>query len=266
MKKIAMKKPALNFDLGNFLLFGAMVFQSYQFGRALNIYDPEGWSFQGVNIGGLFLGGIVNAVVAMAAKKLPSLTAAALKSGKQDKKSLAKNERKMQKAQTQARFAQAAFYILLTLSPLLVAPAMYLEWLSRPLPPILIGFLAVGWASAPDLTIALGGFVAGKSFLQMGDAPASHSAKSATDSPSESVGRAKKSVAGATESATSATQSVGQSPKYPRTCEHCATDSPFAVLKSANAVGGHMKKHHPELCKTNARATLAENLFSKVDA
>ena len=105
---------------------------------------------------------------------------------------------------------------------------------------------------APDLGIALGGFIEGKSLVHLSDAPARTSARTATDS-------AKKSDAPATDSPKSATESVGLRRTYPRRCEHCATDSPNGLLKSANAVGGHMKKHHPELCKTKV---LAEQLFN----
>jgi hypothetical protein len=257
------KKPTWKLDLGLALVIGAAVFQAYQFGRALYVYDPAGWNLKGVNIGGLFLGAIVNVIVVLAATRLPALMAAALKAGKKDKKTLAKNERKMQKAGMQAKFAQGAFFGLLILSPLLVAPAMYILWIGLPLAPILVGFLAIGWASAPDIAIALGGFVAGQPLVGIGSEAAVKGARTVSDSAPQSVGRAKKSDAPATDSATSATESDGLRPKYPRTCEHCASDSPFAVLKSANAVGGHMKKHHPELCKT--KATLADNLFAKVD-
>jgi hypothetical protein len=257
------KKPAWKFDLGLALVIGAAVFQAYQFGRALYVYDPAGWNLKGVNIGGLFLGAIVNVIVVLAATKLPALMAAALKSGKKDKKTLAKNERKMQKAGMQARFAQGAFFGLLILSPLLVAPAMYILWIGLPLAPMLVGFLAIGWASAPDIAIALGGFVTGSPLVSVGSEKAVKVARTTLHSATQSVGQVQKSVAGASDNAKSATDSDGHSPKYPRTCEHCASDSPFAVIKSPNAVGGHMKKHHPELCKQNNKS-LAASLFESV--
>ena len=259
-QKTEEKKPAKTFDIGTALVIGAAAFQAYQFGRGLNVYDPDGWAIQGVNIGGLILGAIVNVIVVLAATRLPALTAAAMKTqGKADKKKKAANERKEQKAGVQARFAQVAFFGLMALSPALVAPAMYISWQALPLPPQLIIALAIGWAIAPDGAIALGGFIAGKSLVQLGDAHARISAKSATDSATKSDARPKKSVAGASDSAKSATDSNGVRRTYPRMCEHCASDSPFGLLKSANAVGGHMKKHHPELCKP--KATLAEHLF-----
>lgn len=254
------KKPAMTFDIGKALVTGAAAFQAYQFGRALFVYDPVGWSIKEVNIGGLILGAIVNVIVVLAATRLPELTAAAIKThGKADKKKKAANERKEQKAGVQARFAQVAFFGLMALSPALVAPAMYISWQALPLPPQLIVALAIGWAVAPDGAIALGGFIAGKSLVHLNDAPARTSARSASDSAPQSDAHPKKSVAPATDSANSATDSNALRRTYPRRCEHCATDSPFGELKSANAVGGHMKKHHPELCKPKV---LAEQLFN----
>ena len=243
------KKPFSNIfsiDAGLALVIGAAVFQAYQFGRALYIYDPSGWAIKEVNIGGLFLGAVVNVIVVLAATRLPALTAAALKSnGKNKSKAGLALARKEQKAGVQARFAQVAFYFLMALSPALIAPALFIAWRELPLWPALIAALSIGWALAPDLAIALGGFVAGKSLVQLGVAPATHSARTGSDGPT-------KSVAGASQSAKSATHSTdsgGPGRTYPRRCEHCASDSPNGMIKSPNAVGGHMKKWHPELCK-----------------
>jgi len=277
MKANNENKPVQKFDLGLALVIGAAVFQSYQFGRALYVYDPAGWNLKGVNLAGLFLGAIINVIVVLAATKLPALMAAASPSAfgispksknKNDlgeKRRAVKNEKKMQRAGMQARFAQGAFFGLLILSPLLVAPAMYILWVGLPLAPILIGFLAIGWASAPDIAIALGGFVAGQPLVSVGTVEAVRGARTASDGTAQSVGRARKSVAGASDSANSAADSAlialdsgAVRRTYPRTCAHCAPDSPFAVLKSANAVGGHMKKHHPELCKSAGKSLAAE--------
>lgn len=68
---------------------------------------------------------------------------------------------------------------------------------------------------------------------------------------------ARESKRTAAESAPIVLQSVAQSaasaPKYPRRCEHCPEGTPdsVAILQKSNSVGGHMKKHHPELCKKN---------------
>lgn len=243
-------KRAWKFDKGLALVIGAAVFQAYQFGRALNIYDPIALSVAGINLGGLFLGAIVNVIIVLAATRLPMLLAAATPSSPKSKNKNDLGEKRRarlaQKAGMQAMLAQAAFFALMGLSPLLVAPALYILWVALPLHPTLVMSLSVGWAVAPDLAIALGGFVAGKSLVQFGDAPASHSAP-------QSAGRAKKSDASATESAVSAADSAGPASKYPRRCEYCASDSPFAMLKSANAVGGHMKAHHPESCNKKTR-------------
>ncbi len=271
--KTVMKTPKpKKFDLGIALVIGAAVFQAYQFGRALYVYDPAGWSIAGVNVGGLFLGAIVNVIVVLAATRLPSLLAAAMKLERKSKKSQVKNERKLQRAGMQARFAQGAFFGLLILSPLLVAPAMYILWIALPLAPMLVGSLAIGWASAPDIAIALGGFVAGQPLVGVGSESPARAARTTSDGTSQSVGRAKKSDGHATDSAksaNSAAESGGLRPRYPRMCAHCASDSPFAVLKSPNAVGAHMKKHHPELCKTKASeqfvAMVSQSASAKVE-
>jgi MFS family permease len=83
------------------------------------------------------------------------------------------------------------------------------------------------WSVALDLSILLVGSTTGKSLL-----------------PQEARTPAK--------SARTPTKSVRSAAKYPRKCAHCAE-----MLSSPNAVGGHMKKNHPQMCK----GALAENLF-----
>jgi len=134
-------KTQHRFDVGKALLIGAAAFQSYQFGRALGIYDPNGWNIKGVNIGGLILGLIVNISIAWASTQLPSIN------GKNRIKS-----------------AWTAFYVLMFLSPALVAPAMYMIYIDKMFW-VLAAALAFGFAIAPDLTITLSGFIAGKSLI-----------------------------------------------------------------------------------------------------
>lgn len=81
---------------------------------------------------------------------------------------------------------------------------------------------------------------------------------------SQSVAGSSKSNAGATESSkrvrTSAKgpmKSVAVASKYPRKCDYCDE-----LLASSNAVGGHMKKHHPDMCK---KKSLADSLFERVE-
>ncbi|MBI5951878.1 MAG: hypothetical protein HY865_09490 [Chloroflexi bacterium] len=265
------KKPTWKFDLGLALVYGAAAFQAYHMGRAFHVYDPDGWHFANVNFGGLILGAILNVIVARTATQLPNISAtfaslkellpkATKKTDKQGEKSRARALKTMTLAMKKNAYSQFGFYVLLSFSALMVAPALYILWTKTlPFHPVFIGLMAVVGAVAPDVAITVGGVVAGSSVVGAGSKASVKRPRTASDSATQSVGSA-------SESATSATDSVGQSPKYPRRCEHCASDSPFAVLNSANAVGGHMKKHHPELCKTKARATLAENLFSKVDA
>ncbi|MDD2923190.1 MAG: hypothetical protein PHQ36_12965 [Anaerolineales bacterium] len=140
MSKISLKK----FDVGKMLIWCAAAFQAYQFGRALNVYDPAGWNIAGVNIGGLILGVIVNVVVVTASTRLPSL-----------------------KGKSRIWAAWVGFGVLILLSPSLVAPAIYLLLKHLPIDPGWIVFLSIGLSSAPDLAIALSGFVAGKSLVHL---------------------------------------------------------------------------------------------------
>jgi hypothetical protein len=200
------------FDLSKALLAGAALFQAYQFGRALHVYDPAGWHLDGVNLGGLILGVIVNVVVALASTRIPSLT-----------------------GKNRIRSAWAGFFILLLLSPSLIAPAMWLI-----LQPIPIGnwriFLAIGLSIAPDLAIALSGLIGGRSLIHL-------------RSDAVQTGNLPKSVALPKGAKKSVALPKGAS-VYPRTCLHCE-----AVISAPQAVGAHMKKHHPELCKVSPSQT-----------
>lgn len=130
-------------DVGKLLVNGAAVYQAYQFGRALAVLDPAGWIIQGVSVGGLVLGAIVNIMVALAATRLPTV------------------------AKARKPWALVAFIGLMALSPALVMPALHLAIR----PDVGEGwrwFLSFGYALAPDAAIALGGFIAGKSLVQLG--------------------------------------------------------------------------------------------------
>jgi hypothetical protein len=133
----------LKFDVGKFLLYGAAIYQAYQVGRALAILDPGGWKLQGVSIGGLFLGAIVNLTVAYSATQLPGI-----------------------KAKSRKTWSTGNFFFLVTLSPILIAPALYLV-----ITPEVNQFwrliLSFGYSIAPDAAIALAGFVAGKSLIPL---------------------------------------------------------------------------------------------------
>lgn len=267
------KKPTKPFDIGLALVIGAAVFQAYHMGRAFHVYDPNGWHFQGVNIGGLILGAILNFIVAQAAVSLPSITAtfasmkellpkAQKKADKKDAMARARHLKKLWLAGKQSLYSQVGFYILISFSAMMVAPALFILWSATlPFDPFFIAAMALIGAVAPDVAITVGGFVSGRSVVSLrGNSLAEPTARSAT----QSVARPRKSDAGATDSPKSATESVGLSRTYPRRCEHCASDSPFGEIKSPNAVGGHMKKHHPELCEKKVKVSLAENLFSEV--
>jgi hypothetical protein len=145
------------------------------------------------------------------------------------------------KGDKRTRQASYALIGMLFLSPLLVSPAIFY---SLPESFLSIWWLRAAWSVAwplvADLAIVLAGAVSAKGLLALSDA---HPMQSA---------------AGATRSASKKSEAVAVKRTYPRKCDHCTE-----MLRSANAVGGHMKKHHPELCKP--KSPLAVGLFAKVE-
>ena len=125
-------------------------------------------------------------------------------------------------AKARKPMAYAGLVMLLLLSPLAVAPAAYLSF-DIPVEWVLI-MASVVWAIAPDACMVLSGAIAGKSLVQADDKPKS---TGVTETPPKSARTKRKSVAG-----------------WPRKCEYCG-----ASIASPNGVGGHMKKHHPEMCQ-----------------
>jgi len=193
------KKPGKNFDIGTALVYGAAAFQAYHMGRAFHVYDPGGWHFMNVNIGGLLLGAILNVIVAQTATQLPNISAtfATLKvllpksSKKADKKEEQAHSRALKKmtlAMKQNAYSQAGFYILLTFSALMVAPALFILWKQTlPFHPIFIGIMAAVGAVAPDVAITVGGFVASDAQRQPATLKSRSAKKSATvsDAPAK---------------------------------------------------------------------------------
>ena len=157
-------------EMGRWLVYGAAAFQAYHMGRAFHVYDPSGWHFAGVNVGGLILGAILNVIVARTATKLPAISAtfstlkellpkAAKKQDKKDEQARSRALKKMTLAMKQNAYSQFGFYILLTFSALMVAPALYILWTeSLPFHPLFIGLMAGVGAVAPDVAITVGGF------------------------------------------------------------------------------------------------------------
>lgn len=157
---------------GRWLVYGAAAFQAYHMGRAFHVYDPGGWNFAGVNVGGLILGAILNVIVAKTATELPNISAtfaslkelmpkASKKSDKKEEKARSRALKKMTLAMKQNAYSQFGFYILLAFSTLMVAPALYILWAETlPFPPLFIGFMAAVGAVAPDVAITVGGFAA----------------------------------------------------------------------------------------------------------
>jgi len=159
-----------SFGFGRWLIYGAAAFQAYHMGRAFHVYDPSGWHFMGVNFGGLILGAILNVIVARTATQLPAISAtfatlkellpkASKKSDKKGEQARSRALKKMTLAMKQNAYSQFGFYILLSFSALMVAPALYILWTKTlPFPPIFIGLMAAIGAVAPDVAITVGGF------------------------------------------------------------------------------------------------------------
>ena len=192
------------------ILFLAASFAAYNFGLAGGYI--EGTKF---SIGGLVAGVVVNVSLAIAASRYGSL-----------------------KGDKRTRQATLAFVTMMVFSPVLVSPVIYYSLPETFLSVPLRWLWAITWPMLADLAIVLAGAVSGKGLIALSEASATKSAQSATQSAS-GVRRS------ATDSAKSATESVGVRAIYPRKCDYCD-----AQIGSANAVGAHMKRHHPDLCKS----------------
>lgn len=223
MKKVKSKMKTRRITIEKFILFLAASFAAYNFGLAGG-YIERG---QGFSVGGLIAGLVVNLSLAISASRYGSI--------KGDKRT------------SQAR---AAFWGMVILSPLVVSPVIFYSlpetflghWLAR-------AIWSSFWPLVADLAIVGAGAVSGRGLISLSE----ESPKSATDSAKS----ARKVRRTATDSAKSATDSVALRRTYPHKCEHCD-----AQIASPHAVGAHMKKHHPELCKPKS---LAEALFTPVE-
>lgn len=160
-------------NTGHVIVSLGVAFASYAMGRVFFVYDPDGWSVYGVNVGGLFLGAIINMIIGRAALSLPSLSANASASKKllpkATKKQVDKKEERkrkndfknMVKAKFQSFYAHVGFYALLFLSGVLVAPGLYILWSEEVhLEPWIVVIMSIVGAIAPDVAIGVGGFVA----------------------------------------------------------------------------------------------------------
>lgn len=140
--------------------------------------------------------------------------------------------------------AMVAFIGMLFISPIIVSPVIFYK-----LPDTFLGIWqlravwAVAWPLVADLAIVLAGAVSGKGLIALSE-----------ESPTQS----RPSAAQTTKTARTAKATVAVKRTYPRKCEHCTE-----IIKSPNAVGAHMKKHHPELCKP--KKSLADALFETTE-
>lgn len=123
-------------SFGTILLYLAAAFQSTQFARAFHAIDPTSqWS----DIGGLIAGVVVNISLAYSASRLPRL-----------------------KSKKSQQFSYAAFWALVIMTPLFLAPINYKTmgglWNEFPL---VKGMLAIISASLVDIAISLVAFADG---------------------------------------------------------------------------------------------------------
>ena len=175
------------------------------------------------SLGGLAAGIVVNISLAIASSRYGSL-----------------------KGDKRTRQAQAAFLVMLVLSPVLVSPVVFYS-----LPETFLGawwlraLWSVAWPLVADLAIVLAGAVSGKGLIALSEPSAKSAIAGATDSAKSAIAVRRTKL----QSAKSASHSVALRRTYPRRCEHCATE-----IASPQAVGAHMKKHHPELCKSKSMA------------
>jgi len=179
-------------DMGKFLVYGAALFQAYHMGRAFHVYDPHGWHFFNVNFGGLILGAVMNVIVAQASLRLPSIAATfdsmkalmpklGSKADDKQKRKYAKDLKKMNEAKTQNIYSQRGFVVLLALSVVMVAPALFILW-SETLTTFhwsIIVVMAFVGAISPDVAIAVGGFISGE------EKPSAVSTQKKSDKPSK---------------------------------------------------------------------------------
>ena len=210
------------------ILFLAASFAAYNFGLAGGYI--EGTKF---SVGGLIAGVVVNVSLAIASSRYGSL-----------------------KGDKRTKQAQIAFIVMMVFSPVLVSPVVFYSLPASFLSVPLRWTWAIAWPMVADLAIVLAGAVSGKGLIALSETSASQSNAGATDSPksTNAVRRsAKQSAKVQLQSAKSATESDAVQRIYPRKCEHCDES-----IRSPQAVGAHMKKHHPEMCKPKA---LAVTLF-----
>jgi len=153
-----MTKPKNKFHLplGTILLYLAAGFQATQYARAGALLDGGLTTFKAGSVeialgtfGGLIAGVVVNFSLAYAATQLPAIEAKAEQHG--DKGKSARS----------AKYARIGFYVLLAMSPILVAPANFLS-MSKALMGgyvVLQAAWALMWSSAMDIAIAMVGFI-----------------------------------------------------------------------------------------------------------
>jgi hypothetical protein len=143
------------------------------------------------------------------------------------------------KGEKRTHQARIAFLAMMAISPVLVSPVVFYS-----LPETFLGvwwlraLWAIAWPLVADLAIVLAGAVSGRGLVALSE---------------QSARSARKVQSSATRSAKSASDSVALRRTYPRKCEHCTE-----IIRTSHAVGAHMKKHHPELCKPKP---LAVELF-----
>jgi hypothetical protein len=125
------------------LLVLAACYAAYNFGLAGGYIEKTHFS-----VGGLIAGVVVNVSIAIAAGNYGSL-----------------------QGEKRTRQATVALFVMMLLSPLLVAPAIYYSLPVTFLNPVLRALWSIAWPLVADLAIVLAGAVTGKSLIAL-SAPA----------------------------------------------------------------------------------------------
>ncbi len=225
LKKITVEKTLLALAAG---------FAAYNFGLAGGYMEHgEGGYF---SPGGLIAGVVVNVTLAIAASRIGSLKGAA-----------------------RTRQASAAFYGMLLISPLLVAPVIFYS-----LPDTFLGvwwlraLWAVCWAGVADIAIVLAGAVTGRGLISLAEDKPQSGAQSGAgaDGGAASAGAVRKGVR---RSADAVREECGAlSAQYACTAAECGWSPSVDALEesaragksarsaAASAKAGHMKNKHPK--------------------
>jgi hypothetical protein len=204
-----MSVPVSRFSLGKTLLYLAAAYQATQYARAFDVIDPVSWW---ADIGGLMAGVVVNVSLAYSASRLPRL-----------------------RSMSARRYSGAAFWALMTFTPLFLAPINYVTmgdlWARSS---AVRWTLAIVSASVVDVAIVLLAFADG-SLLPADDSQKTQTATQAAKPATQKTQTASQTAKPATQK----TQTASQTAKT-YVCEWPNCDAEFDKPQSYSA---HISQH-----------------------